>query len=433
MKFAKVLGVLAVGSLMMAACGDDGEKTTASTTTGATGATAPGATGAKPTGAPIKVGLIAPQGTASFNLPGEVAAVTAGVNSINAAGGVGGRPLELVYCNDKGDPNETSTCAQKMISEKVVAVVGGALLNGGTVLTPALAQAGITQIGLTAISGPEFNSENIFLFGGGNSFGYNVLVGYGAQKGLKVALVSSDNQAAKPLRDGLNAVADGGKNPFSATVLVPATATDFAPLVQAAKAGGTNAVLLFLGAEQLTQFVAASEAAKTNFTYLTAYNWDKFDAKNFGGGEVLARVVSVAGFPPLSSDNKMVKQFVADMAAAAKAKVADADITVEGAASAASLSTGWLALYAIDKVVEQKALTDVTAATLKAALKTTTNLDFDGLILPWTPDKAGPTGLARVPDLHFHLIRYKNNEPFAITTAAVTVEELITGTVKVSQ
>jgi len=113
--------------------------------------------------------------------------------------------------------------------------------------------------------------------------------------------------------------------------------------------------------------------------------------------------------------------------------VADADITVEGAPSAASLSTGWLALYAIDKIVEQQKLTDITSATLTAALKSTTDLDFDGLIKPWTPNKAGPTGLARVPDLHYQLVRYKNNEPFAITTEPVTVEDLLTGTVKVSQ
>jgi ABC-type branched-subunit amino acid transport system substrate-binding protein len=149
----------------------------------------------------VKIGIVAPKGTAFFNEDSEIGAVKAAVRLVNASGGWNGTKLKVVYCNDKGDPNTTAQCARQMISEKVVGVFGGALLNGGTVLTPALKKAGIPQVGLTAISNPEFNASNVYLFGTGGNVNYSVLAAWAATRKVPTSIVYTDNPTSTPLVD----------------------------------------------------------------------------------------------------------------------------------------------------------------------------------------------------------------------------------------
>src|SRR5215217_3994110 len=43
---------------------------------------------------------------------------------INARGGINGRPLEIINCDNHGDPNSTVACARKAVSEHAVAMIG---------------------------------------------------------------------------------------------------------------------------------------------------------------------------------------------------------------------------------------------------------------------------------------------------------------------
>jgi branched-chain amino acid transport system substrate-binding protein len=46
------------------------------------------------------------------------------VEEINTAGGIRGRPLELVIRDDFGDPDSAVAVASALVGEKVVAVIG---------------------------------------------------------------------------------------------------------------------------------------------------------------------------------------------------------------------------------------------------------------------------------------------------------------------
>ncbi len=119
MKKTRILAIiltLALCLALFAGCTkkDDGSQAT------------PDGTGAQAGGEPIKVGVLAPltgnvavYGTAVKN------AVELYVNEFNAAGGVNGRPIELVVYDEKGEATEAVNAYNKLVtSDEVVAIIG---------------------------------------------------------------------------------------------------------------------------------------------------------------------------------------------------------------------------------------------------------------------------------------------------------------------
>jgi branched-chain amino acid transport system substrate-binding protein len=79
---------------------------------------------AAPTGV-IKIGLQGPlTGDYAYEGKGFENAVKLLVEQTNAAGGINGQQVELIVEDDKGDPQESSLVADRMVSNKVAAVIG---------------------------------------------------------------------------------------------------------------------------------------------------------------------------------------------------------------------------------------------------------------------------------------------------------------------
>ncbi|HID62609.1 MAG TPA: amino acid ABC transporter substrate-binding protein, partial [Anaerolineae bacterium] len=116
--------VLSMVGLMLPACGP--KPTEAPTPTEAPAPTeAP--TEAPPPAAegPIRIGLQAPiTGEYAYEGEGFVKVLELAVEQKNAAGGILGRQVEIVKCDDVGKPDESSKCAQQLVSEGVDAVIG---------------------------------------------------------------------------------------------------------------------------------------------------------------------------------------------------------------------------------------------------------------------------------------------------------------------
>jgi branched-chain amino acid transport system substrate-binding protein len=156
---SKLFAISAAAALLVAACGDDDDDdaaettpaptagteatsaptTEATTTTTAASATtapestaaattaAPDTTGAPepPTGEPIKIGILTSitSNFAPWGLQVRDGAQLA-VDDINAAGGVDGRPLELVIEDDQNAAEEAVPAYERLLEEGVVAVGG---------------------------------------------------------------------------------------------------------------------------------------------------------------------------------------------------------------------------------------------------------------------------------------------------------------------
>jgi branched-chain amino acid transport system substrate-binding protein len=77
-------------------------------------------------GTPVKIGVISNGKTPTIDNSQETPVAEATAQWINEyQGGIGGRPIELVICNDGNEPGKAVDCANQMVQEKVVAVVIG--------------------------------------------------------------------------------------------------------------------------------------------------------------------------------------------------------------------------------------------------------------------------------------------------------------------
>lgn len=96
---------------------------------------------------PIKIGLQAPiTGEYAYEGEGFVKVVDLVVGQINEKGILDGRKIEIVKCDDVGKPDESSKCANQLVSAEVKAVVGS---YSSTCTEPASViynEAGILQI-----------------------------------------------------------------------------------------------------------------------------------------------------------------------------------------------------------------------------------------------------------------------------------------------
>ena len=95
----------------------------------------PGATGGSGDG-PVKVMTWAPEKTNATNKPGMPALAKAYARWVNAHGGINGRRLEVLTCNDHNDSVDAAHCAERAVEEKVVAVVGSYSQHSRAFLSP---------------------------------------------------------------------------------------------------------------------------------------------------------------------------------------------------------------------------------------------------------------------------------------------------------
>jgi branched-chain amino acid transport system substrate-binding protein len=145
---AGLIAVLLVAVVLVAGCGGTTTTTAASTATTAaaetstsgaasTATTAGGSattaastattTAAGPaTGEPIKIGVIGSlTGTAAPAYPAIEQGLKLEVETLNANGGINGRPIDLIIVDDKSDPATAVSVATKLITQdKVVALLG---------------------------------------------------------------------------------------------------------------------------------------------------------------------------------------------------------------------------------------------------------------------------------------------------------------------
>jgi branched-chain amino acid transport system substrate-binding protein len=163
--------------------------------------TAPAA-GAKPTGEPVKIGVITSEGVSGIDLPTLAAGARAAGDHLNSQNGIATRPVQIVVCNGKSDPAKEAACAQQFVDEGVVAVTGLGPTWGDNGL-PVLASAGIPFVGLP-ISNAEFVNPVSYPITGGSAAAFPALTKYFVDKGVKkVSVIYADLAAGKLAADAL--------------------------------------------------------------------------------------------------------------------------------------------------------------------------------------------------------------------------------------
>ena len=101
----------------------------------------------------IKVGWLSSlTGPLSSAAIAENQGVQLAVDEINAAGGIGGRKIELLTRDTSGDPTKAVNLAQQLaFSEKVHFIIGPVNSGEGLATTPIIARAGVPNLIIVAL------------------------------------------------------------------------------------------------------------------------------------------------------------------------------------------------------------------------------------------------------------------------------------------
>lgn len=148
-----ILAAFAAGILLvLAACGSSG------------GSSSGNPSGSRPasgaSGTPVAVGAVCSCTGAyadNFNSVGKT--IKAWANSVNAAGGIAGHPVKLIFKDDASNPGNSATAAQSLISQHVATIIDATLLSPTWEKAAAAAKIPVIGGDLTAASfytNPDF-------------------------------------------------------------------------------------------------------------------------------------------------------------------------------------------------------------------------------------------------------------------------------------
>ncbi|MFF4802494.1 ABC transporter substrate-binding protein [Streptomyces sp. NPDC001351] len=337
---------------------------------------------------PITVMTWAPSDTKATNKPGMPAFAQAYARWINAQGGINGRKLKVLTCNEHNDSVAAAKCARLAVKENVVAVVGSYSQYGDSYL-PELEGAGIPYIGGYGVTTAEFTSPMSYPVNGGQPA---LLAGLGKELAGgcgPVALVRPDSitgdELPAMLDSGLKA---GGHRPAIDQRAADDTTEYSGPSQQALTATTGNraekgCVIPALG-DRTDTFMDSFRRDREDYPAVkTAATLDSVDQTviNESGGQSGPYEGSyVTGWYPVSSDPRW------DAMKKVIQKQAFGDNRID--ASDTGVQTTWIAYTVFRSVVASLGSGDVSADTVRKALDDGLKVDTGGLTptLQWSSE-----------------------------------------------
>lgn len=396
---------VAVFALALTGCagseGDDAAAGDADTAddTATTSGDDPGATAEAPSGDPIKLGSVL-----TINNPAWSNQSVADVNDVWAEyvntelGGINGRPLEIISCDDEGDPGLTVRCTEDLIDEGVVAFVNNSSLAFGTNALPTMEAAGIPNIGGWPIFPPEYESEFNFPTAPGASGSYPSLAAYfSLQTGGTLGIVYTDTAGGQGVADQLTALWPelGGDDVVS--VAFDPNTPDFAPVLTRLADGDPDAVILAVGEGPAPRMIQAADvvglldSAAVGMTSTAATGAVLSNVGDLAEGLIF----SLATVPPdLSGDED-----VAHLHEVMGVYGPDVELTPQAAVAAASVQ------YAVDVLMSVDGEIDSTSI-----IETLESLEVEPFLThSMSPDLA-PEGLPRVWNPYNLIAEYRDGD-----------------------
>jgi branched-chain amino acid transport system substrate-binding protein len=311
-----VLALAVVATLLLAACGGGSSKSGSPAGTGSTAAAPSGSafTGTAAAGDPIKVMTIA---AVNYNGPSYANITTTATLAgkwFNAHGGIAGRPVQVITCDEQGDANKLAACGRQAVAEKVVAVIGSFTLNGESII-PILTAANISWFGICcAVVASELTSPIVQQIGSGLSLTGGEVVKAVQDGCKKIALMTADAGATTQFTITLvkNALKSVNGPALAQTVLVPLTAQDYSPQVAQAT-NGTDCIIDGLSETTNPPFLTAfASSGGTQRLYGAQGNLDAKVARPFAQateGDVVVGSYSDISLPAWDDYRAAIKQY----------------------------------------------------------------------------------------------------------------------------
>lgn len=284
-------------ALVLTGCGEDADEPAA----GSNPSEADSPTAEAPTGDPITTMTIS---AVDYNGPTyEDIQIVAKVYEqfINDRGGINGRPLEVLTCDDKGDPAQTTACAREALEAGAVADVGSFTYNQA-VMVPLYDKADTAVFGNCCNLAPiEFTTDNTFQMGNNpvlNPAGVAQAIQDGCQSigVLELDLPGITEGIEEIMRNIADAYDYSGELKF---VKVPLTTQDYTS--QATQVtDGTDCISMFLSQSNISGFMPPfAQTGGTQRLYGAQGNFDKVSTKGFESLPGVAEGVVYGAYPPI--------------------------------------------------------------------------------------------------------------------------------------
>lgn len=355
----RILPVAAAAALALTACANDGNSNSGGSGGGSSD--------------PITIMAFGGLSKPPFAVPQIEVGAQAAVNRINSEGGVGGRQLRLITCDDLGNPNGAAACGRQAVQENVAGVVGAFTFFGDSIV-PLLDKGNIPYILPVARSNEETT----------NRVSFPVFTGTGAAAGSFGALAEKGcKKVAVLVNDagGSHALIDQYMTPVAAKteaevmpVYMPPTASDIAPFVAQASAAGADCFEFGVSAQQTSAGLVA--LAQSGVAALSSSNALALPEVVLGQ---IARegegFLSVSNFFYPSTGEPAAVRLAADMAAVDPESPVD-DVSINAYAGVLAFAES------------AKGLDKVDGAAVLAALEARDTLDV-GLFPPVDMSRAG--------------------------------------------
>ncbi|MET7681480.1 ABC transporter substrate-binding protein [Streptomyces sp. NPDC005423] len=348
----------------------------------------------------ITVMTWAPEQTNATNEPGMPAMAKAYARWINAHGGLKGRKLTVLTCNDHNSGVAAAKCARRAVDENVVAVVGSYSEHSDSFFAP-LESAGIPYIGGYGVTNEEFTRALSYPVNGGQP---TLLAGLGRELAPlcgPVALVRPDTIAGDALPALLDAGLKAGRHAPASDQLAADDATEYADRSERALKSATSdparkgCVVPSLG-DRTDTFMDSFRRDRTGYpavrTATVLGSVDQTEINSTGGRSGPYEGSYITGWYPVASDPRWdAMKKVVNEEAFGDNRIDPAD---------AGAQTTWIAYTAFKAVVDSLGSGEVSADTVRRALDGGLRVDTGGLTptLQWRQkdDTLASVGLARL-------------------------------------
>ncbi|MFF8192379.1 ABC transporter substrate-binding protein [Streptomyces bobili] len=374
----------------------------------------------------------APEGTAATNKPGMPAFARAYARWINANGGLNGRRLKVLTCNDHNDTVDAAKCARQAVKANAVAVLGSYSQHSESFL-PHLEGAGIPYIGGYGVTNEEFISPLSYPVNGGQPA---LLAGLGKELAPacgRVALVRPDTIAGDSLPAMLDAGLTAGGHGKAVDQRAAEDATEYSAQAEAALKEATaedgpgendkGCVIPALGDRTGTFMDSFRRGRGDHPTVSTATvlgSVDQTVINSTGGASSAFEGAYVTGWYPVASDPRWdpMKKVISE-SAFSDTRIDPADTGVQ---------TTWIAYTVFKKVVESLGGGAVTADTVTGALDDGLKVSTGGLTptLRWEfTDQLASIGFPRLVNANVTLQTVKQGRLAAAKEGFVDVTKTL--------
>jgi branched-chain amino acid transport system substrate-binding protein len=361
------------------------------------------------TGSPLVFGVLNLQ-SGPVTFPEVVTAEQAAVSYVNAyKGGIGGHPIKLVSCATDGSPATSAQCANQILDQHPVAILGGAD-TGAPGAIPVWQRAGLAYIGGVPFTPVEQNNPNGVIFSSVSTSDNAAASVYAAKTlGAKSASViyTSDTQGtASALGVIIPTLTNAGVTNIT-KVAIPPTASDVSSAV--ATAVGSKPDIIYIDAPAACPNILSSLKQLGNTSKIFGIDTCTSPAALAGANGGAEGMYFASPVLDPSANTAETKLYLA-----ALKKYAPANIALDSLAA-----MGFQTVMNVEATLGKFTKSDLTESKIIAAFKTGSNHpNFMGH--PYTCDGKQLAGATSICNSYEQIRQIKNNHPVAVTKGFVT-------------